>query len=471
MKYHFITPVWGASYVETFLNVALENLLTPGNLLAFAGDSDSLYQIYTAPDDVETISSHPNFVELQKILPTDIRVMEDLYHSSQEQGSGEHGDVISSMNSCHCEAIAAANAVDAAAVFIPPDKVWSEGSFAYMRDVAEAGKRVLAIASFRLNKETFIPDLVKQFRNNKGRIPVPPRDLTALALRHLHPIAKSYIIDSETYLNSSQLFWRVNESGLLARFFHLHLMMVYPKEKSILPTVSFDANFVGEACPDIESYHIVTDSDDLSAFELSPACKLGDLIKTQRFQLYEYVRLVLFHTDEINRYFLSKKIRLHAEDISPEWERVEKESDKLIDQVLDYDSVIRELLPYAVILPVNADAIKSVAIFGSGQGGVISMGLAKKFNWEVRYVVDNDSRKWGETLNGFHIKDPEILRRRDVDMIIVASMTGRGEIFKQLREEGFLYKKDFVYFLDTVRVGDFEMRLKLTPEVVKMEGD
>ena len=55
--FHVVTVVWGQPYVELFLDVALPNQMTPGNLGALR--PGSRYRVFTAPEDVETLAASP----------------------------------------------------------------------------------------------------------------------------------------------------------------------------------------------------------------------------------------------------------------------------------------------------------------------------------------------------------------------------------------------------------------------------
>src|SRR5271170_1359385 len=68
-RFHFVTPVWGRSYVELFLNLVLPTHLSPNNLGRIPADR-CLYKLYTTPQDEEVIRASPSFKALQGLAET-----------------------------------------------------------------------------------------------------------------------------------------------------------------------------------------------------------------------------------------------------------------------------------------------------------------------------------------------------------------------------------------------------------------
>ncbi|MCD6364168.1 MAG: hypothetical protein J7M13_09275 [Synergistetes bacterium] len=65
------------------------------------------------------------------------------------------------------------------------------------------------------------------------------------------------------------------------------------------------------------------------------------------------------------------------------------------------------------------------------------MEILKELNKEPIYFVDNDSSKWGKTVEGIKVLPPSELKRIDFDIIVVASSVGEADIVSQLEKMGY----------------------------------
>jgi len=106
-------------------------------------------------------------------------------------------------------------------------------------------------------------------------------------------------------------------------------------------------------------------------------------------------------------------------------------------------------------------SIRRAIIFGTGAGGATALKLAERLGWEVAYFIDNNKERWNSKVGGYMVKNPEILKHKDFDVIIVSSMRGKNRIFDQLNEMGFSYRKDYIYFLDSVYLNKRLISVKL----------
>jgi hypothetical protein len=459
MLFHFITVVWGREYTRVFLDICLPNQLTKGNLYAFQGGPEAEYKVYTTSEDAERIRENKLFQEVESIMPT--RIIE----IDKAQGGSDYSGDISLMNRVHIMAIKEGIKKDATFVFIPPDQIYSEGAFARLIDIARTGKRVVVTAGIRISKETFVPEFIRKFRDPDGRLCASSRPLVELGLRHLHPIIKSYFVDSEEYnYGPAHFYWRVDESGFIVRALSVHPLMIRPRIPDALPLRSVDGDYFRRACPDIRDYHIVKDSDELVALELTTSDFLFGINGPNKFNIYQCAMSVKHGGDRMHRKFLREKIRIHSGDFSPQWNEVEELSATTIETArmivaVSYKAPLHRHL--FAVKPVVLDHVKKVLIFGARRGGVKAAELAKRCDWEIVCYVDNDKSLHGSFLENRPVKDISALETESFDIIIVASIPGGKAIFWQLIEAGLAYKKDFIYFLDQASVDGVVVSLDL----------
>ncbi len=331
MNYEFATVVWGDAFTSLYLKVSLPTLLSPGNLGSFRGKRNSVYRIYTTPQDAKRIKESPAFLKLSEIMPTELIFMQadDFKHQSFE---------------CYLRAINKAIDDDASFVLLHPDGVWGDGAFANLQKIATTGKKAVMFATFRVAKETFVPPLLKRFLSEDGLVlSVPPRELVKLALRHLHWETGSHFWNSSHFFElPSILHWNVKNEGMLLRYFRLNPLMSTPTKRFEMPLASLDSSdYIIFANPKFDDLHIVQDSDEIVVFDMCDSKYPNIQIPRNRANVFKVAywaagRDSPFYpnTNLYSRRFFKYKIRIHSGDISPRWKEVEKSSDRIVNSIL-----------------------------------------------------------------------------------------------------------------------------------------
>lgn len=337
MRFDFIMAVWGKEHVDMLLEIALPNLLTPGNLLAFRADNavQARFKIFTCPNDSLTILNNRFVNELREIMPVEIIKLDALPIFDEYKISSDYGQVLTAMTRCHSMAISSANSDDAILIFLGPDAVFSEGTMARTLEIARSGKRVVAIPWIRVTRETFAPALHELFCDEKSHITAPARLLVGLALEHLHPISLSLFIDSMKFYNdTTHLYWKMGCHSVLMRCLNLHPLMIWPENKDALPMSTIDGDYLNSACNNYDDYHVVSDSDEIISLEISPLKNWAELIKPERFSMLRFAEVIKSASNKTHREFLQQKVIIHSGAIRDKWHNIEKESDQLVNEAL-----------------------------------------------------------------------------------------------------------------------------------------
>ena len=268
-SYDVVTAVWGAAFIDLFLDLCIPNQLSPANLPALP--SGSRYRIFTPPEDAPGLAVDPRLDDLRRLLPVDV-VEVDMTEADRQVKPGESWNVHKRMIACHRRAAADAAIEERALILLAPDIVLAEGAIAGLVRLHSGGARAVLTASLRLSREGVVAALAE--RRAKGAL--PPRQLVGLAMRHLHPWTRSLMGDgTSTSDNPTSVYWPVRSGsmveGLLVRSLYLHPMLVDPVRRTLMPGGPIDSHYVRDCCPDLTECHVVDDSDDLVVFELSPA--------------------------------------------------------------------------------------------------------------------------------------------------------------------------------------------------------
>lgn len=107
------------------------------------------------------------------------------------------------------------------------------------------------------------------------------------------------------------------------------------------------------------------------------------------------------------------------------------------------------------------DDVRTAVVFGSGDAGRRAIGLARTCGWQVRWIVDNNPGMWDQTAHDLPVRSPASLTSGGFDVVIVASLAGKAAIAKQLTDLGLSAGRQFVHFLDPVRVGGLTHQVSL----------
>jgi len=335
INYVFITPVWGAAFVRTFTEATLPAQLTPGNLGTFRDDPGAVYRILTRSEDRQAIEESAAFRELSRLIRTEITLIDDLI-------SPNHYYTL--LTDCYNRAIELSDGArtNPAYFFLTADCLWSDGAFQKARARVEGGKRAVMVQGLRVNMDTFEPELRERYGTPDGLALVcPPRELTRLALEHLHLITTSMTWNGDLVNRwAAALHWRGDASALLTRSWVLHPMLVHPEADVRIVDVNgrngstVDHLYVKQACACYDDVYIVTDSDELVAVEMSS----GDYRQTEQSIYpgkYTPAMILAWLLDPwvtpYHHEYVKRHLWFHAGEIEPTQRRsLEQESDRVI---------------------------------------------------------------------------------------------------------------------------------------------
>jgi tetratricopeptide (TPR) repeat protein len=321
----FVTPVWGFNHLNLFTEVGLPSLLSSGNLPSTFSSRKCCFLIYTRIEDEEILDRADIFRRLKSLMPVEI------HHIAEPLGDNPHRV----MSDCHAAALHRADTEDAAAVFIPPDCVWADGSMASLARLADAGKAMVHISGVRLDRDAVVPLLRTYLDADRGVTGIGARPLAALGLSHLHKIAKTHFWEEfDGGLMPANLSWTVSGEGLALRCFHLHPLMVKSQKKFSRFESTIDDDLALFACPDESGDYVVTDSDEILAFELSDPeriiagnFKKGDVEGTAAW--------MEVGTNDRHHLLAMHAIRVHTGPITEAtWRPVEEKGRALIAELL-----------------------------------------------------------------------------------------------------------------------------------------
>lgn len=314
--------MWGTSYTQLFVDVVIPAQLASGNLGAFRGQPGCRYMIYTTRADAETIRSSAVFAALDACVPVTFEWLD-------ENAGNNHNK----MSACYRSGIALADKADAGILFLTPDIVFADGSFASIKHLAESGRDAVFIPAIRTLKQGVVASL-QQGQGDGRIIRVAPRQLMRIALDNLHPLADASWWDrGDTGLIPANLYWPVDNEGILGRCFHLHPVFVHPQRKDATFFGTVDDDFVAAACPDSSKDYVVSDSDEFLSIELSDLAHFFDTT-FRKGSVDDAAKWAEQFASERHRTLFEHVVRMHTgmHDTAA-WQKAEAEADEVASAI------------------------------------------------------------------------------------------------------------------------------------------
>ncbi|MBL9084339.1 MAG: hypothetical protein JNK76_21235 [Planctomycetales bacterium] len=324
-RYHFLVPVWGLEYVDRFIETGLPSQLAPGNLPSLPAQH-CLYQIFTRTNDLPRLQGAKSFQRLQSLVTVVVTVIDEMDLSQP----------YNAMTACYEQGIRAGRGVDTAFVFLTPDSIWSDGTFATMDRLQRAGKRAVVVTGLRMREELAVDALrCRYFRRDDQSLAVPPRDLVAHCLDNLHPLSVAHLCDDAGNHSLGHYYYRVGATGLLARCVHIHPLMVRPAVAEQPMETTLDHEYVRRSCPDFNDVHVVTDSDELFCVEFSKSTLHANMISVEPIGDRSVEHFLYWWTNAFHREYFRRTVRIHSVEIDEAaWALAQRQSDAFVDRML-----------------------------------------------------------------------------------------------------------------------------------------
>ena len=317
---NIVNVVYGG-HLDFYLNICLPSELSNENLLSL---NVSSYCLYVLEKEVSIINQSNSIKRLRETIKTlKIIPIESLGGFSENEC--RYGRMIR----CHNHFIR--SSVGSGMIFLSPDMIWADGSFACLKNkYIDNKKKMVVMGINRISKESALPVI------NQLQTPYKPRELVKFALNHLHIITKS-LIWSSPFTNTipSILLFPVGNSGYILRGFHLHPIFVYPDNNMVYED-TIDGSFVDNAIDDKSLISCITDSDKMCVFEVSSNqhCPGNPT----------YGRLTVEHVSDwarrggvnfMHKQFINNRIFIHSSDITNEWDDQINKSNEIVSRVLE----------------------------------------------------------------------------------------------------------------------------------------
>jgi hypothetical protein len=307
------TVVWGDWYLDALLNLSLPSLLASGNLATFCAAHDVAYVIMAPAADLGRIRRSATLHALSRVVAVEFRKFADY----------AIGDPIECQLRAWADATREARRRGTFILYLPPDVVWSDGSFAELARLLAGGRTIVFTAFLRVVKETFAPSARERLDPSGTVLSLTGQELVTLGLEHLHPLMAASQRNSRYFpAHPEMVVWPVRGEGIVVRVLAREVFIYDPNavdvDEHMQIVSSWDAGQVG----------MVEDSDRLFGVSLAP---LGMDIRwhrrATRCDEIEVARWWLAYDSAVNDTIAGTALRWHCGPTTQQaWRRVEHAS-------------------------------------------------------------------------------------------------------------------------------------------------
>jgi hypothetical protein len=306
-EFRILLPVWGKRYVEQFLDFCLPTLLADGNLPSLCRRGACTFVLFARAKEIEAIRRNRFWQALQRLCAVETIAIDDLI--SDSHSTTLTLAYVRGIRSCK------SGLLNTCFIFLVSDYVLADGALNKAVSPVVAGASGVLVGNLQMTSEEAASVLL-QARADKLYLSIKPRDLARLSLDHTHPATLASFVDSTVShdASSNRLFWRVDDSTVLGRFYLMHMIAIRPETADFTIAAPSDYSLIPELCPS-GAVTIIEDSDEYCVVEMQPGrtaepnLRLGPMTpQTQAASLRRWAtrqhrinaqHAVVFHSGEI----------------------------------------------------------------------------------------------------------------------------------------------------------------------------
>ncbi|MBP5855643.1 hypothetical protein KAJ83_01375 [Marivibrio halodurans] len=304
----FISAVWGARYIQDFCQASLPSYLAPGNLPTLGAVCDLEILILTDKASVPIFKRNPLFEDLRKICAVRFILIDDLIVKGQYGVTLTLAYARAVMDSGEAQ-------TDTYFIFMNSDFVLSDGSLRHLGERMQAGEPCIMAPSLR-GRQTELTALLREEYDPASRtLSLSSREMIRMTFDHLHPtvVAKTVTQDHITCTTTNQLYWQVDESTLLGRYYLIFMLAIKPERPMPLVTSYCDYGFVPELVPS-GAFSIIDDSDSFYMLELQPTDQESESLRWGRLNPRKAIKTLAEWTTREHRAFAEIDVMFKAGD-------------------------------------------------------------------------------------------------------------------------------------------------------------
>jgi hypothetical protein len=220
MRFHLLTAVWGADFIDRFTRITLRSLLAPGNLPELAAAHPVVYHIHTTAADAERLRADHVLKEAARYVQFRVHLF--------SLAEIDRSDPSSHWVFWHRGAAQLEDADDVL-VTVAGDHLFSRDTMSHLATLFQSGRLAVFGSGVQVVMETLQEEIEKSFPL-PGPIDLGLQDLHALMFRHLHPIKITMLRGSPRWTAHPEEHLRpLNGYGFLQNVLASHAVAFRPR--------------------------------------------------------------------------------------------------------------------------------------------------------------------------------------------------------------------------------------------------
>lgn len=326
-----LIPLWGKKYIAEYMNYSLPALLGNGNLDLLVSECNTEVVFLTSRNHQRYFLNSRRFKVLHKMCSARFLGIDDLVAGSTSYS-------VPLTLAYHRGMLEAGPAMtDTFFVCLNSDFILAAHSFRPLLKHIMDDRNVILAPSFRTSMEHVRPrlkGLCREYTSPDGRLSVPPREMVKLALEHIHPTVIARTVNQGMFFSRhpDQLYWRVDEQTMLARFFLIMQLCIKPERHVRTMNGFFDYAVIPEMCPS-GNVAVINDSDDLFMMEMQAIRGEAEFVGMDKVVPRNIARHAMSWTTAQHRRNAEHLLTFHADDLPDTLETESQHFDAFYERV------------------------------------------------------------------------------------------------------------------------------------------
>jgi hypothetical protein len=178
------------------------------------------------------------------------------------------------------------------------------------------GASAVIVGNFQITQEDALPWLRDRLAAGRGAFALTSRELMGWALANLHPttLANTVNIPFSHNSHTNRLFWRVDSSTIIGRFYLMHMLCVRPEVTDFVIGSSCDYSFVPEMCPS-GNVEAIADSDEYLVIEMQPRLHEAAFLRPGPLKSRQLAKSLSEWTTSVHRDNARHSLIFHADPL------------------------------------------------------------------------------------------------------------------------------------------------------------
>ncbi len=264
----FPIVVWGDQYVETFLSLALRTFLAPENLPYCAMEVPTRLIILTTSDSAEKVRHSPVVEYAMSVCDVEIRPC----ITPAMLSAGNKYSVMASLHHVVLKELQGTNSVFGV---LSPDCIISQACLKTALLRILEGYQAVLVAGPRAALQPFKIMFGAPGGGNYRYLALASRKIVTALCENFHPISKSVVFSSRIFTTMpSCLYWFASPKSFIARYFHLHPLLVRISPEMQFPdqhTGTVDSTLLDDTDVLAKRCYVCENSDEMTIVELTDA--------------------------------------------------------------------------------------------------------------------------------------------------------------------------------------------------------